>query len=178
MITNISAHPSAGKGIAFYNNSFCGIGFNVLTKAGEQFDLAADIWPNYMTAGQTTRLQMQFYDKTNTNLGYFTAFSVPAGTTGFKTYTGRITAPEGAVSARFVTRTEPSDGTGRSLWCNILARRVSAADAANADAVSNLSTTVTQQGTTLTSHGQALTQLNNDLQTVAQGRRTPRRCRP
>ncbi|ELF6209575.1 hypothetical protein RNI54_006511, partial [Pseudomonas putida] len=28
----------------------------------------------------------------------------------------------------------------------------------------------TQQGTTLTSHGQALTQLNNDLQTVAQGK--------
>lgn len=170
MITNISAHPSAGKGVSFYDNSFCGIGFNVLTKAGEQFDLAADIWPNYMTAGQTTRLQMQFYDKTNTNLGYFTAFSVPAGTTGFKTYTGRITAPEGAVSARFVTRTEPSDGTGRSLWCNILARRVTAADAANADAVSNLTTTVTQQGTTLTSHGQAMTQLNNDLQTVAQGK--------
>uniref|UniRef100_UPI00398B097E phage tail tip fiber protein n=1 Tax=Pseudomonas monteilii TaxID=76759 RepID=UPI00398B097E len=170
VITNISAHPSAGKGIAFYGNSFCGVGFNVLTKGGEQFDLAADIWPNYMTAGQTTRLQMQFYDKSNTNLGYLTAFSVPAGTTGFKTYTGRITAPEGAVSARFVTRTEPSDGTGRSLWCNILARRVTAADAANADAVSNLTTTVTQQGTTLTSHGQALTQLNNDLQTVAQGK--------
>ena len=170
MITNISAHPSAGKGVSFYDNSFCGIGLNVLTKAGEQFDLAADIWPNYMTAGQTTRLQMQFYDKTNTNLGYFTAFSVPAGATGFKTYAGRITAPEGAVSARFVTRTEPSDGTGRSLWCNILARRVTAADAANADAVSNLSTTVTQQGTTLTSHGQALSQLNNDLQTVAQGK--------
>ncbi|MFK0033015.1 phage tail tip fiber protein [Pseudomonas monteilii] len=163
MITNISAHPSAGKGVSFYDNSFCGIGFNVLTKAGEQFDLAADIWPNYMSAGQTTRLQMQFYDKTNTNLGYFTAFSVPAGTTGFKTYTGRITAPEGAVSARFVTRTEPSDGTGRSLWCNILARRVTAADAANADAVSNLTTTVTQQGTTLTSHGQALTELNSNL---------------
>ncbi|MFV3337924.1 phage tail tip fiber protein [Pseudomonas sp. NY15349] len=170
VITNISAHPSAGKGVSFYDNSFCGIGFNVLTKAGEQFDLAADIWPNYMTAGQTTRLQMQFYDKTNANLGYFTAFTVPAGTTGFKTYTGRITAPEGAVSARFVTRTEPSDGTGRSLWCNILARRVTAADAANADAVSNLTTTVTQQGSTLTSHGQALTQLNNDLQTVAQGK--------
>ena len=170
VITNISAHPSAGKGIAFYGNSFCGVGFNVLTKGGEQFDLAADIWPNYMTAGQTTRLQMQFYDKSNTNLGYLTAFSVPAGTTGFKTYTGRITAPEGAVSARFVTRTEPSDGTGRSLWCNILARRVTAADAANADAVSSLTTTVTQQGTTLTSHGQALTQLNNDLQTVAQGK--------
>ncbi|WP_232104698.1 phage tail tip fiber protein [Pseudomonas monteilii] len=170
MITNISAHPSAGKGVSFYDNSFCGIGFNILTKGGEQFDLAADIWPNYMTAGQTTRLQMQFYDKANNNLGYFTAFTVPAGTDGFKTYTGRLTAPEGAVSARFVTRTEPSDGTGRSLWCNILARRVTAADAANADAVSNLTTTVTQQGTTLTSHGQALIQLNNDLQTVAQGK--------
>ncbi|WP_372030073.1 DUF1983 domain-containing protein [Pseudomonas kurunegalensis] len=163
MITNISAHPSAGKGVSFYDNSFCGIGFNVLTKAGEQFDLAADIWPNYMTAGQTTRLQMQFYDKTNTNLGYFTAFSVPAGTTGFKTYTGRITAPEGAVSARFVTRTEPSDGTGRSLWCNILARRVTAADTANADALSNLTSTVTQQGATLTSQSQALTELNSNL---------------
>ncbi|MBV4514925.1 TipJ family phage tail tip protein [Pseudomonas kurunegalensis] len=170
VINNISAHPSAGKGIAFYGNSFCGVGFNVLTKGGEQFDLAADIWPNYMTAGQTTRLQMQFYDKANNNLGYFTAFTVPAGTGGFKTSTGRITAPEGAVSARFVTRTEPADGTGRSLWCNILARRVTAADAANAEAVTNLSTTVTQQGTTLTSHGQALTQLNNDLQTVAQGK--------
>ncbi|WP_232238373.1 phage tail tip fiber protein [Pseudomonas monteilii] len=170
MITNISAHPSAGRGVSFYDNSFCGIGFNVLTKGGEQFDLAADIWPNYMTAGQTTRLQMQFYDKANNNLGYFTAFTVPAGTGGFKTSTGRITAPEGAVSARFVTRTEPADGTGRSLWCNILARRVTAADAANAEAVTNLTTTVTQQGTTLTSHGQALTQLNNDLQTVAQGK--------
>ncbi|WP_256824936.1 TipJ family phage tail tip protein [Pseudomonas kurunegalensis] len=170
VITNISAHPSAGKGIAFYGNSFCGVGFNVLTKGGEQFDLAADIWPNYMTAGQTTRLQMQFYDKANNNLGYFTAFTVPAGTGGFKTYTGRITAPEGAVSARFVTRIQPADGTGRALWCNITARRVTAADAANADAVSNLTTTVTQQGTTLTSHGQALTQLNNDLQTVAQGK--------
>ncbi|NWL07812.1 phage tail tip fiber protein [Pseudomonas hunanensis] len=169
-ITNVSAHPSAGKGISFYDNSFCGLGFNVVTKGGEQFDLAADIWPNYMTAGQTTRLQMQFYDKTNTNLGYFTAFTVPAGTTGFKTNSGRITAPEGAVSARFVTRTEPADGTGRSLWCNILARRVTAADAANADAVSNLTSAVTQQGTTLTSHGQALTQLNNDLQSVAQGK--------
>ena len=169
-ITNVSAHPSAGKGISFYDNSFCGLGFNVLTKGGEQFDLAADIWPNYMTAGQTTRLQMQFYDKTNTNLGYFTAFTVPAGTTGFKTNSGRITAPEGAVSARFVTRTEPADGTGRSLWCNILARRVTAADAANADAVSNLTSAVTQQGATLTSHGQALTQLNNDLQSVAQGK--------
>jgi len=170
VITNISAHPSAGKGIAFYNNSFCGVGFNVLTKGGEQFDLAADIWPNYMTAGQTTRLQMQFYDKANNNLGYFTAFTVPAGTGGFKTSTGRITAPEGAVSARFVTRTEPADGTGRSLWCNILARRVTAADAANAEAVSNLTSTVTQQGTTLTSHGQALTQLSNDLQSIAQGK--------
>ncbi|MFP3830879.1 hypothetical protein, partial [Pseudomonas sp. SIMBA_021] len=67
-------------------------------------------------------------------------------------------------------RTEPADGTGRSLWCNILARRVTAADAANADAVSNLTSTVTQQGTTLTSHGQALTQLSNDLQSVAQGK--------
>ncbi|MCE1090343.1 hypothetical protein LU640_27365, partial [Pseudomonas monteilii] len=170
MITNISAHPSAGKGISFYDNSFCGIGFNVLTKGGEQFDLAADVWPNYMTAGQNTRLQMQFQDKAGASLGYFTAFTVPAGTTGFKTYTGRITAPEGAVSARFVTRTEPADGAGRSLWCNILARRVTAADAANADAVSNLTSTVTQQGSTLTSHGQALTQLNNDLQTVAQGK--------
>lgn len=170
MITNISAHPSAGKGVSFYDNSFCGIGFNVLTKGGEQFDLAADIWPNYMTAGQTTRLQMQFYDKANNNLGYFTAFTVPAGTGGFKTSTGRITAPEGAVSARFVTRTEPADGTGRSLWCNILARRVTAADAANADAVSNLTSTVTQQGTTLTSHGQALTELNNGLQAVALGK--------
>ncbi|MCI1036319.1 TipJ family phage tail tip protein [Pseudomonas putida] len=170
VINNISAHPSAGKGIAFYNNSFCGVGFNVLTKGGEQFDLAADVWPNYMTAGQTTRLQMQFQDKAGASLGYFTAFTVSAASTGFKAQAGRITAPEGAVSARFVTRTEPADGTGRSLWCNILARRVTAADAANADAVTNLTTTVTQQGTTLTSHGQALTQLNNDLQTVAQGK--------
>lgn len=163
MITNISAHPSAGKGVSFYDNSFCGIGFNVLTKGGEQFDLAADIWPNYMTAGQTARLQMQFYDKANTNLGYFTAFTVSAGITGFRTYTGRITAPDGAVSARFVTRTEPSDGTGRSLWCNILARRVTAADTANADALSNLTSTVTQQGATLTSQSQALTDLNSNL---------------
>ncbi|WP_080694014.1 phage tail tip fiber protein [Pseudomonas monteilii] len=168
VITNISAHPSAGKGISFYGNSFCGVDYNIVTKGGEQFDLAADIWPNYMTAGQTTRLQMQFRDKAGTSLGYFTAFSVPAGTTGFQTFTGRITAPAGSVSARFVTRTEPADSTGRSLWCNIVARRVTAADSANADAVSTLSSTVTQQGTTLTSQGQSLLSLANRM-TDAEG---------
>ncbi|OAH45500.1 hypothetical protein AYJ70_20965 [Pseudomonas monteilii] len=168
VITNISAHPSAGKGISFYGNSFCGVDYNIVTKGGEQFDLAADIWPNYMTAGQTTRLQMQFRDKAGTSLGYFTAFSVPAGTTGFQTFTGRITAPAGSVSARFVTRTEPADSTGRSLWCNIVARRVTAADSANADAVSTLSSTVTQQGTALASQGQSLLSLANRM-TDAEG---------
>ncbi|MRF40133.1 DUF1983 domain-containing protein [Escherichia coli] len=162
-ITNVSAHPSAGKGVSFYTNSFCGAAANVLTAGGEQFDLSADIWPGYMTAGQTARLQMQFFDKAGTNLGYFNAFSVVAAATGFKSYAGRITAPAGAVSARFLTRTEPADGTGRSLWCNIVARRVTAADTANADAISTLGASVTQQGNTLTSQGQALTQLQSSV---------------
>lgn len=162
-ITNVSAHPSAGKGVSFYTNSFCGVAANVVTAGGEQFDLSADIWPAYMTSGQTTRLQMQFFDKAGTNLGYFNAFSAAAATTGFKSYAGRITAPAGAVSARFVTRTEPADGTGRSLWCNIVARRVTAADTANADAISTLGASVTQQGSTLTSQGQALTQLQSSV---------------
>ena len=165
-ITNISAHPSAGKGVSFYTNSFCGIAANVLTAGGEQFDLSADIWPSYMTSGQTTRLQMQFFDKAGTNLGYFNAFSVVASATGFKSYAGRITAPAGAVSARFVTRTEPADGTGRSLWCNIVARRVTAADTANADAISTIGASVTQQGNTLTSQGQALTQLQSSVGSI------------
>lgn len=162
-ITNVSAHPSAGKGVSFYTNSFCGAAANVVTVGGEQFDLSADIWPGYMTAGQTARLQMQFFDKAGTNLGYFNAFSVVAAATGFKSYAGRITAPVGAVSARFLTRTEPADGTGRSLWCNIVARRVTAADTANADAISTLGASVTQQGNTLTSQGQALTQLQSSV---------------
>uniref|UniRef100_UPI00403FAE0C phage tail tip fiber protein n=1 Tax=Pseudomonas sp. TE3-3-F2023 TaxID=3119004 RepID=UPI00403FAE0C len=162
-ITNVSAHPSAGKGVSFYTNSFCGAAANVVTAGGEQFDLSADIWPGYMTAGQTARLQMQFFDKSGTNLGYFNAFSVAAAATGFKSYAGRITAPAGAVSARFLTRTEPADGTGRSLWCNIVARRVTAADTANADAISTLGASVTQQGNTLTSQGQALTQLQSSV---------------
>ncbi|WJN52143.1 phage tail tip fiber protein [Pseudomonas asiatica] len=165
-ITNVSAHPSAGKGVSFYTNSFCGVAANVVTAGGEQFDLSADIWPAYMTSGQTTRLQMQFFDKAGTNLGYFNAFSATAATTGFKSYAGRITAPAGAVSARFVTRTEPADGTGRSLWCNIVARRVTAADTANADAISTLGTSVTQQGSTLTSQGQALTQLQSSVGSI------------
>ncbi|MFJ7811067.1 DUF1983 domain-containing protein [Pseudomonas asiatica] len=162
-ITNVSAHPSAGKGVSFYTNSFCGAAANVVTAGGEQFDLSADIWPGYMTAGQTARLQMQFFDKAGTNLGYFNAFSVVAAATGFKSYAGRINAPAGAVSARFLTRTEPADGTGRSLWCNIVARRVTAADTANADAISTLGASVTQQGNTLTSQGQALTQLQSSV---------------
>ncbi|WP_256579001.1 DUF1983 domain-containing protein [Pseudomonas sp. B5(2017)] len=162
-ITNVSAHPSAGKGVSFYTNSFCGAAANVVTAGGEQFDLSADIWPGYMTAGQTARLQMQFFDKAGTNLGYFNAFSVVAAATGFKSYAGRITAPAGAVSARFLTRTEPADGTGRSLWCNIVARRVTAADTANSDAISTLGASVTQQGNTLTSQGQALTQLQSSV---------------
>ncbi|MCE1010353.1 phage tail tip fiber protein, partial [Pseudomonas monteilii] len=162
-ITNISAHPSAGKGVSFYTNSFCGVAANVVTAGGEQFDLSADIWPAYMTAGQTARFQMQFYDKAGTSLGYVNAFSVAAAATGFKSYSGRITAPAGAVSARFLTRTEPADGSGRSLWCNIVARRVTAADTANADAISTLGASVTQQGNTLTSQGQALTQLQSSV---------------
>lgn len=162
-ITNVSAHPSAGKGVSFYTNSFCGVAANVVTAGGEQFDLSADIWPGYMTAGQTARMQMQFFDKAGTNLGYFNAFSLAAAATGFKSYAGRITAPAGAVSARFLTRTEPADGTGRSLWCNIVARRVTAADTANADAISTLGASVTQQGNTLTSQGQALTQLQSSV---------------
>ncbi|MDM3886017.1 DUF1983 domain-containing protein [Pseudomonas sp. BCRC 81390] len=165
-ITNVSAHPSAGKGVSFYTNSFCGVAANVVTAGGEQFDLSADIWPAYMTAGQTTRLQMQFFDKAGTNLGYFNAFSVAAAATGFKSYAGRITAPAGAVSARFVTRTEPADGTGRSLWCNIVARRVTAADTANAEAISTIGASVTQQGNTLTSQGQALTQLQSSVGSI------------
>ncbi|MBF8646886.1 DUF1983 domain-containing protein [Pseudomonas pudica] len=162
-ITNVSAHPSAGKGVSFYTNSFCGAAANVVTAGGEQFDLSADIWPGYMTAGQTARLQMQFFDKAGTNLGYFNAFSIVAAATGFKSHAGRITAPAGAVSARFLTRTEPADGTGRSLWCNIVARRVTAADTANADAISTLGASVTQQGNMLTSQGQALTQLQSSV---------------
>ncbi len=80
---------------------------------------------------------------------------------GFQTFTGRITAPAAAVTARFVSRIQPADGSGRSVWCNIVARRVTAADAANADAISSLSSTVTQQGTTLTSQGQSLLSLTN-----------------
>jgi predicted phage tail protein len=72
------------------------------------------------------------------------------------------------VSARFVTRIQPADGTGRSLWCNIVARRVTAADAANGEAISTLGTTVTQQGTTLTSQGQSLLSLSNRM-TDAEG---------
>lgn len=162
-ITNVSAHPSAGKGVSFYTNSFCGAAVNVVTAGGEQFDLSADIWPGYMTAGQFARFQMQFYDKAGTSLGFVNAFSVAAAATGFKSYAGRITAPAGAVSARFLTRTEPADGTGRSLWCNIVARRVTAADSANADAISTLGASVTQQGNTLTSQGQALTQLQSSV---------------
>ncbi|MGY4527990.1 hypothetical protein ACVWZT_004804 [Pseudomonas sp. TE21394] len=162
-ITNVSAHPSAGKGVSFYTNSFCGVETNIVTAGGEQFDLSADVWPGYMTSGQTARLQMQFFDKAGTNLGYFNAFSVVAAATGFKSYAGRITAPAGAVSARFLTRTEPADGTGRSLWCNIVARRVTAADTANADAITTLGASVTQQGDTLTSQGQALTQLQSSV---------------
>ncbi|WP_256573710.1 DUF1983 domain-containing protein [Pseudomonas sp. B10(2017)] len=155
-ITNISAHPSAGKGVSFYTNSFCGIAANIVTAAGEQFDLSADLWANYMTAGQTARFQMQFYDKAGTSLGYVNAFSVAAAATGFKSYSGRITAPAGAVSARFLTRTEPADGTGRSLWCNIVARRVSSAEVATAQAVSNVEATVTQQGTAITAQASRL----------------------
>ncbi|WP_230385780.1 phage tail tip fiber protein [Pseudomonas putida] len=155
-ITNISAHPSAGKGVSFYTNSFCGIAANIVTAAGEQFDLSADLWANYMTAGQTARFQMQFYDKAGTSLGYVNAFSVAAAATGFKSYSGRITAPAGSVSARFLTRTEPADGTGRSLWCNIVARRVSSAEAATAQAVSNVEATVTQQGTAITAQASRL----------------------
>ncbi|MCJ7854631.1 host specificity protein J, partial [Pseudomonas monteilii] len=166
VLTNISAHPSAGKGIAFYGNSFCGTSRNVLTTGGEQFDLSADVWPNYMSADQLTRLQMQFFDKAGNSLGYLTGFSVGAGTTGFKSYSGRITAPAGAVSARFVTRTEPSDGVGRSLWCNMFARRVTSADLASADAITSLNSKVTQQGDTLNSQGQSLTELNNSLTTT------------
>ena len=156
VVVGVSAHPSASKAIAFYGNSFCGLERNVLTKGGEQFDLTADIWAGYMSNGQTARFQMQFFDKAGASISYLDAFALPAGLNSFKAYAGRITAPAGAVSARFVTRLEPADGTGRTLWCNIAARRVSDAEAANASAVSSLTATVTQQGGKLTAETQRI----------------------
>lgn len=165
-IAGLTAHPSAGKAIAFYANSFCGTG-RFIVSGGEQFDLSADVYRAYMTAGQTGNFQLQFFDKTDTSLGYFNAFTFSAGG-GFQTFSGRITAPAAAVSARFVTRIQPADGTGRSLWCNIVARRVTAADAANGEAISTLGTTVSQQGATLTSQGKSLLNLTNRM-TDAEG---------
>lgn len=164
---SVTAHPSAGKGIAFYANSFCGLNPDVITAPGEQFDVSADVFRDFMTAGQTGNFQMQFYDKAGASLGYIAAFAFSAGGS-FQRLSGRITAPSGAVSARFLTRLMPVDGVGRSVWCNIVARRVTAADTASADAVSNLSSTVTQQGATITSQGQALTALTNRV-TDAEG---------
>ncbi|WP_236238480.1 phage tail tip fiber protein, partial [Pseudomonas faucium] len=153
--------------IAFYANSFCGLNPDVITAPGEQFDVSADVFRDFMTAGQTGNFQMQFYDKAGASLGYIAAFAFSAGGS-FQKFSGRITAPSGAVSARFLTRLMPVDGVGRSVWCNIIARRVTAADTANADAVSTLSSTVTQQGTTIISQGQALTALTNRV-TDAEG---------
>ncbi|WP_338797810.1 DUF1983 domain-containing protein [Pseudomonas monteilii] len=166
--TVTGAGTSAGKAIAFTANSFGGSGYPVMTAAGQQFDLSADLCREFMTSGQSALFQMQFFDKNAVSLGYITAFSVSAGGTGFQNYSGRITAPAGSVSARFVTRTQPGGGTGRSLWANMLARRVTAADSANAVAISSLSGTVNQQGTTLTSQGQSLLSLTNRM-TDAEG---------
>lgn len=163
VISNVTAHPSYSKAITFYGNSFCGTTRNIITQGGEQFDCSADIWNNYMSSGQTTRLQIQFYDKNVVNLGYFTAFTCPAGINGFQKYSGRVTAPTGAVTARFVIRHETSDGTGRSLWCNIVARRVSEAETANASATTALTTRVTAAEGTLTSQGSSITSLTNSL---------------
>lgn len=162
-VVGVSAHAAYGKAIQFYANSFCGTTRNIVTAPGEQFDCSADIWNNYMTAGQTTRLQIQFYDKADASIGYYTAFTCNAGTNGFQTYSGRITAPAGSVSARLVIRHETTTATGRSLWCNIICRRVTAADSANADALSSLTTTVTNQGNTITSQGNSITSLTNTV---------------
>nr|WP_232333243.1 carbohydrate binding domain-containing protein [Pseudomonas monteilii] len=156
VIVGVSAHPSASKAIAFYGNSFCGLERNVLTKGGEQFDLSADIFAGYMTSGQMARMQMQFFDKAGAAISYLDAFAVVSGLGSFKAYAGRITAPAGAVSARFVTRLEPSDGSGRALWCNIVARRVSEAEAATANAVSSVTSTVNQQGEKLSAETQRI----------------------
>lgn len=150
-VVGISAHPSYSKAIVFYANSFCGADRKqLLTNGSEQFDLSADVFAGYMTSNQTARLQMQFYDKADNSLGYVDAFAIPPGLGAFKTYTGRVTAPAGSVSARFVTRIEPSEGSGRSLWCNIVGRRVSAAESAAASAILGLSTSVTLQGDKIT----------------------------
>ncbi|MNE12525.1 hypothetical protein D3C80_1053260 [compost metagenome] len=47
-----------------------------------------------------------------------------------------------------------------------MARRVTAADTANADAINTLGASVTQQGSTLTSQGQALTQLQSSVGSI------------
>ncbi|MEN4946660.1 MULTISPECIES: phage tail protein [Pseudomonas] len=143
VVATASSSTAFSKAIAFYANSFCGINFNILTVAGEQFDVTAEISGDEMTPGQTGNFQMQFYNSANVNLGYVTAFSFAATTgAGFKKFSGRITAPANAVSARFVTRIMVANSTGRALWCNIAARRVTAADAANASATSSLAAMV------------------------------------
>ncbi|WP_225935540.1 phage tail protein [Pseudomonas muyukensis] len=157
-----------GKAIAFYGNSFCGTGNNILCSSDEQFDLAAEVSADEMASGQTAQLQMQFYDKDNKNLGYLAAFSFPAATAqGFRKLGGRVKAPAGAVKGRILVRTEPANGSGRSLWCNIVARRVTQADNANASAISELGATVSQQGQTLVAQGSSITDLTSRVGDVA-----------
>jgi len=166
-VVGITAHSAYGKAIQFYANSFCGTTRNIITAPGEVFDTSADIWNNYFTAGQWARLQMQFFDKNSANIGYYTGAQCVAGTNGFQTYTGSITAPAGSVSARIVIRHETTDNVGRSLWCNIMIRRRTAADQANADATTALTTTVTNQGNTITSQGNSITSLTNTVSNKA-----------
>ncbi|PNA02879.1 MULTISPECIES: phage tail protein [unclassified Pseudomonas] len=157
-----------GKAIAFYGNSFCGTTNNILCGSEEQFDLAAEVSSDEMAAGQTAQLQMQFYDKDNKNLGYLAAFSFPAASTkGFRKLSGRVKAPAGTVKGRILIRTEPANGTGRSLWCNIVARRVTQADNANAGAISELGATVSQQGQTLVAQGSSISDLTSRVGDVA-----------
>ena len=159
-------HPAYAKAITFMANSFCGITRNVACAPGEMFDCSADVYNNDMTSGQTTRLQIQFYDKNIVSLGYFTAFFVSAGTNGWQSMSGRITAPAGAVAARFVIRHETTSATGKSYWCNIVARRVSAAENSTASAVTSLTTRVTAAENTITSQSTSITNLTASLNAI------------
>lgn len=116
-------HPQFSKAIKYTANSFdAAAAVNILTQTGEVFDFSADVNTTGMTVGQTTKVQIQFYDKAGGNLGYFNAFIVAQGL-GWATYTGSVTTPANAVAGRLLTRTEPADGTGYSLWANIKCHR-------------------------------------------------------
>lgn len=146
-VVDAPAHPFLSKAISVTGTAAEGTGDGsqpIDCSPGDVFDYSADINTASLTA-TSAQLRLYFFNAAGAFLVSVAAASRAGGLAGFASVSGTVTAPANAVRARPGILISGGNGTA-ALVTNIIVRRVTAADAANAQAIQQAQAQVTAQG--------------------------------